>query len=619
MKPHSIFKNGVLLMLSLAAMLSAPLSSAAIGAESKKPTGQAASKSTEPVLSLEEQRKRTEWQNAMSQVPVPKKGCFKSTYPSLEWQEVPCGQPSKFQNPPASGLKPNVVGNGNDISAVVSGAKISQAIGSFDSVTPATVTETGPWGGNANKANAFTLQINSQFFSTPACNSHAGCIGWEQFIYSQNQCSGPCVFMEYWLINYGPTCPSATWNQSGNSCWFNSASTSAAAVTAKQLQGTTLKGTASNTTDTVVLTSPGGTATATAADSVVSLAAQWTTAEFNIFGDCCSSQANFGAGTTAVTRIRVINGGTAAPTCSAQGFTAETNNLSFGPGAPATSAPGPALIFNASSAGGAPSNCGAATGVGDTHLTTFSGLLYDFQASGDFVLADAGPEFVVQSRQVSGAPTWPNAAVNSAVAAQLGKTTVAICARPKRLVVDGRTVKPRGRGLALADGAQVTWAGNTYIIRNGRGDSVVATLNSPNYIDVTVGLGQWPEKVEGLLANPKNDVSLLATREGRILKTPFAFEEIYHPYAESWRVDPNASLLSVCGREVKTGIPDKPFYAKDLNREQTKLAQAICARAGVEKGPLLDACVLDVAVIGKAGAAKIHAKTLAPTATAVIQ
>lgn len=68
-----------------------------------------------------------------------------------------------------------------------------------------------------------------------------------------------------------------------------------------------------------------------------------------------------------------------------------------------TSAPGPALIFNESSAGGS-ADCAGATTVGDTHLTTFGGLLYDFQATGDFLLADTGADFLVQTRQVSGAP-----------------------------------------------------------------------------------------------------------------------------------------------------------------------------------------------------------------------
>ena len=458
------------------------------------------------VLSAEEQQKRAEWQRAMSQIPVPKKGCFNSSYPSLEWREVPCGRPSNYPNPPHMGPRANVVGNGNDIAARVAGPMISSATGSFDSVTPAGVTITGPWGGNPNAANAFTLQINSQFFQTPACAGVAGCLGWQQFIYSQNQCGGPCVFMEYWLINFGPVCPAGQpWNQSGNSCWFNSASRRAPAVTAAQLQGTTLTGTAGAVNDTVVLTSPGGNASAVATDTVISLSLQWNTAEFNIFGDCCSSATNFSAGTTVVTRTRVNNGTDNKPTCVAQGFTAETNNLSFALPAPAATGPGPAVIFTASSAGGAPSNCAAATTVGDTHLTTFDGLLYDFQATGDFLLAEDGPNFVVQSRQVP-SPGNPNVSINGGVATQMGKTRVAVCLETPPLEVDGQ---PRdlgdGKWLSLPNDVIVSRRGNVYLITNQSGDSVRATLNN-GWIDVSVGLGYAPRNMRGLLANPGHNV-----------------------------------------------------------------------------------------------------------------
>jgi hypothetical protein len=41
-------------------------------------------------LSREERQKREVWHKAMSQIPLPKKGCFKATYPSRKWQERPC-------------------------------------------------------------------------------------------------------------------------------------------------------------------------------------------------------------------------------------------------------------------------------------------------------------------------------------------------------------------------------------------------------------------------------------------------------------------------------------------------------------------------------------------------
>jgi hypothetical protein len=193
-------------LLAAAGIVSGLLSVTASAQQPKEPA--AAAPSSRPTaqpkaLSPEELQKRKEWQRSISQIPTPKQGCFNSSYPSLEWHEVPCGQPSNFPNPPASGPQPNVVGNGNDITAVVTSPMILSATGSFDSVTPAGVTESGRWGTNPNAANAFTLQINSQYFwLPPACNSLANCFGWQQFIYSQNQCGGPCVFMEYWLINY---------------------------------------------------------------------------------------------------------------------------------------------------------------------------------------------------------------------------------------------------------------------------------------------------------------------------------------------------------------------------------------------------------------------------------
>src|SRR5262249_7638699 len=148
-------------------------------------------------------------------------------------------------------------------------------------------------------------------------------------------------------------------------------------------------------------------------------------------GDGNSGQANFNSGAKIVTRTLIVYGGTLPPGCVVDGFTAETNNLSFAPTAPGASPPGPALLVEESTAGGATASCSDGTSVGDTHLTTFDGLLYDFQASGDFVVAQVEPDFVVQARQVSGAPTWPNASLNHAVATQMGKTKVAIGVGPK--------------------------------------------------------------------------------------------------------------------------------------------------------------------------------------------
>jgi hypothetical protein len=551
---------------------------------------------------------RKEWQRQIAKVPVPKKGCYAAHYPDKQWKEIPCGAPSKY---------PNTVGGsiGNDVGPFVSPRLLSSAVGSFDSVTPSTITETGAWQGNPSSPNAFTIQMNTQFFTTTVCTGHPGCQGWQQFIYSQNQCDGPCVFMEYWLLNYGSPCPSSSWTQAGSSCWINSGTSSAPAITAAQLANTTLTATVSGTTDTVVLTSPGGGANAVAADSVLNVSTAWNTVDFIVCGDCCSSQANFSAGTSLTQRITVTDGSRIAPACSTQASTGETNNLSFGPTAPAPTGVGPALIYTESSAGGLAA-CAAATSIGDTHMTTFKRTLYDFQASGDFVLVETRqPVFVVQARQQSGAPTWPNATVNKAVAARMENTIVAVCLDDTPLRVDGKpTPLHDGQSIELPSKVHLSRAGGVYSAWDRNGNSMQAELNGA-YINVTVGLGHWPQQAHGTLLNADNNINKIAARDGAVLTAPFPFTELYHHFAESWAVAPKESMLDVCGeRKLEPGLPEKPFFAGDLPAKDRETAQRVCEKAGVKNKALLDACTLDVAVIGNENAAKVYAGTPNPAA-----
>ncbi|MDQ5846734.1 MAG: hypothetical protein M3539_15715 [Acidobacteriota bacterium] len=558
-----------------------------------------------------------DWRVSMAQVPLPKQGCFQSSYPSREWQEVTCTTGPDYPMPPRRGPRPLVVGNGDDIAAQAPSGFISTAIGSFDTLTNVT-SESGPIGNTGPSiANAYTLQLNTNFFASTACagSPNAGCQGWEQFVFENNGTTGR-AFIQYWLIKYNATCPAgASWNQfsfTGSTdiyCWKNN--TGGVVAVPNQpitnLGQLSLSGAVTATSDTVTL-ADGATLYARNGDNAVNLAAGWNIAEFNIFGDGGNSagggMASFNSGADIVARTRIISGSSAPPPCVAQGFTAETNNLSFGPTAPGASAPGPAVIFRESTAGGATSNCAAAISVGDTHLQTFGGLFYDFQASGDFVLAQVDKDFVVQTRQKSGAPTWPDASVNSAVATRMGNDKVAICL-PGRLDVNGANAElGDGKSLSTPEGVVIWRRGNVYFIIGQTGDSVRATIN-PTWIDVSVGLGRWPANVTGLLANVGGDVNKIAARDGTVLTNAFNFEDLYNRYGESWRVPRGESLLSACGDNVERGNPRRPFYAKDLDPQVAERTRAVCVAAGVKAGPLLDACTLDVAVIGNDAAAKV--------------
>jgi hypothetical protein len=581
--------------------------------------------------STEEGKLRDEWRMAMGLLPLPKKGCFQGTYPNKEWREVTCVPGPNYPIPPRHGVRPLVVGNGDDVSAEVPSGFIQSAIGSFDSVTNVTSETSAIGSGTTQVANAYTLQLNTNPFTSTVCNSAANpavCQGWEQFVFENTGTIGR-GYIQYWILRYNKACPAGqSWNQfsfTGDTdiyCWKNNSggTVSVGNKPITSLGSLSLTGSVSSTMDSVTV-ADGTNVYARTGDNAVNASAGWTIAEFNVFGDGGSSsggnQATFNSGADIVARSRINYGERFAPICSAQGFTAETNNLSFGPSAPMPSQPGPAVIFREGTAGGATSNCAAAVTVGDTHLMTFNGLFYDFQSQGDFLLLQSGSSFQVQARQVSSAPTWPNASTNSAVATQIGSSKVALCA-PDQLFVDGQPkTLADGASLSTTGGADIWRHGNIYFVTGASGDSIRATMNT-TYIDVSVGLGRWPVAVKGLLANPAGNVNQLEARDGTVLTNPFNFTDLYQHYGKSWRVPASESLLSACGAAPPDSRPSKPFFAPDLDRAKYSRNRAVCETAGVRGEPLLDACTLDIAVIGNDAAAKVLTELHQPIAVGKI-
>jgi hypothetical protein len=302
----------------------APIFIAALGLVCAGGASAVAQQATEPpvALSPEERQKREEWQKAMSRVPLPKKGCFTAAYPSMEWQEAPCTTTPPYPQPPRRGPRPETVGNGNDVSPQVpTGFFISTAIGSFDSVTGVT-SESGTIGNTGPPvANAYTLQLNTNTFTSTACagSPNPACRGWQQFVF-ENFGSGGRAYIQYWLLRYNTTCPAGVgWRQfsfTGSTdiyCWRNN-NLGAAAVPAQPITNLgqlSLTGTVSVGGDSVTL-STGSNIYSVNGDNAVNAAAGWQIAEFNVFGDggnsAGASQANFNSGSTIVPRTRVISG-----------------------------------------------------------------------------------------------------------------------------------------------------------------------------------------------------------------------------------------------------------------------------------------------------------------------
>jgi hypothetical protein len=265
--------------------------------------------------------------------------------------------------------------------------------------------------------------------------------------------------------------------------------------------------------------------------------------------------------------------------------------------------------------------CQAGHSHGETHLVTFDGMLYNFQASGEFVLAKAGSDFVVQTRQESAAPHWTNVTFNTAVATRMGKTTVALCLKPKRLLIDGKLHDLADRQkLSLPDGVSVTHNGAEFVITRQDGEIVQATLNETageSWIDVSVGLGHSPHgAVSGLLGNANGNTGddIWPRNATGALAQPVSFDDFYKVYGKSWVVEPRDSML--CGDQyVAYGIPSELFYATDLPAVLYARAREICTAAGVKDDALLDACMLDVTVFNTPLAARVFTRVARPVTT----
>lgn len=278
-----------------------------------------------PAAKMAGARLHAAWRASISSAALPGRGCFTATYPSTDWMRVACTMAPGRAFGPAHW---STVGGGNDYAAEVA-SPVSSAAGSFPSITGLVKEK------NVGVSDQYSLQLNTQYFATPACQGSQyppECDGWQQFVFAQSggKKRVSSAFMVYWLINYGPVCPSG-WNQAALNCWSDSSAVGVphqklSALDDLQLSGAVVSG----GNDTVQLTTSSKAYAVSGSDAVLDAAGSWTDTEYNIFGNGGGSQADFNKGTDITVKIHLTDGSTNAPGCQSGAiFTWETNNLNL--------------------------------------------------------------------------------------------------------------------------------------------------------------------------------------------------------------------------------------------------------------------------------------------------
>jgi hypothetical protein len=273
---------------------------------------------------------RSAWSEAVNQMRPPSVGCFTVSFPATTWSQVPCTT--------AAPLHSHNVGYGNDYAANGAPHTIAYAEGWFPSAVGLKSVASADSGPGWSGTNAYSLQLNSQFFATSSCGAIEHCNGWVQFVYQNppGKSEGDVEIWD-WLVtttskHLSGCPPSAGWTYSGGDCVQTSRALAVPNQSILNLAKMSIVGEAAADGDTIIFTD-GDTKYAirnAQKDDLTDLATHWQGAEFNVFAPGDGATAMFNAGTTIAVGITVHDGSKKAPACQGySGTTAELNNLAL--------------------------------------------------------------------------------------------------------------------------------------------------------------------------------------------------------------------------------------------------------------------------------------------------
>jgi hypothetical protein len=202
------------------------------------------------------------------------------------------------------------------------------------------------------------------------------------------------------------------------------------------------------------------------------------------------------------------------------------------------------------------------TATGDVHMVTFDGLHYDFQATGDFVLARStqpGNSFQIQMRAEQFL-SFAGTSVATEIAAQVGRDVVSFSNTGAAVTVNGiadtALLASPGMQQQLDGGTLTALSSNSFQLTWKTGETLDVT-NDGVCLDSSVQLApqDGAGSMQGLLGTDSGQANDFALPDGTVLAQPVASQTLLGTFADAWRVAPKNSILDT-GSQTAAGSVD---------------------------------------------------------------